>query len=104
MVDNESGLKEYELFESVYPSFSPSTSYRTTPSEYLITGKASGTYYYRVRAIDNAGNAGGWSNTVDIIVDIRPPEPPTPPAPSWAAIDDFDDESGQEDVPKESRI
>ncbi|MFH1774557.1 MAG: S8 family serine peptidase [Methanobacteriota archaeon] len=88
-----SGLKYYQLQESNSPTFS-TTNYYTSLTSYYITGKSSGTYYYRVRAIDNAGNAGSWSNNVDIIIDIKPPEPPTPPAPSWAAIDSFDDEFG----------
>ncbi len=76
-----SGLKQYQLQESTSPSFS-TVNYYTSLTSYYITGKSSGTYYYRVRAIDNAGNAGGWSNVVDITVDIPTPEPPTPPAPS----------------------
>ncbi|MFH1774397.1 MAG: alkaline phosphatase family protein [Methanobacteriota archaeon] len=88
-----SGLKYYQLQESTSPSFS-TTNYYTSLTSYYITGKSSGTYYYRVKAIDNANNAGGWSNTVDMTVDIPPPPTPAPPAPSWAAIDSFDDESG----------
>jgi predicted AlkP superfamily pyrophosphatase or phosphodiesterase len=93
VADEGSGLKHYELQESDSPSFN-TVSYYTTATSYLITGKSSGTYYYRVRAIDNADNTGEWSNTQDVIVDIPPPSEPEPPAPSWSAIDSFDDESG----------
>lgn len=93
VTDAESGLKHYELQESNTPTFQ-TTSYYTSATSYLITGKSSGTYYYRVRAIDNADNPSSWSNTQDVIIDIPPVEPPAPPAPSWSAIDSFDDESG----------
>ena len=36
-----------------------------------------GTWYWRVKAKDNAGNEGGWSSSQSFIVDVNPPSTPT---------------------------
>jgi len=49
----------------------------------LTSGEAlsDGDYSWRVRAIDNAGNVGDWSNTWSLTVSTAPPPPPPPPPP-----------------------
>jgi hypothetical protein len=61
-----------------------SSNYELAVAEAL----APDTYYWRVRAIDGAGNAGLWSESWSFTVSIAPPPPPPPrdntppPAPS----------------------
>jgi len=66
--DGCSGLSHYELQEDDSSSFPSPTTYTTSSSYYDFYDKADGMYYYRVKAVDNAGNAGNWSGWVDINV------------------------------------
>jgi len=51
-----------------------------TPPEYEVTGlAASTTYQLRVRAVDAAGNLGGYSTTLNITTSNNTPPPPTNP-------------------------
>ena len=41
-----------------------------------------GAHTARVRAVDAGGNIGAWSNTINFLIDIAPPQTPTPLAPA----------------------
>ena len=66
---------EYELQYDTDPAFtSPVTISHIADTEYTLSGLSDGiTYYWRVRAIDSAGNPGAYSNVVSFTVDITPP-------------------------------
>jgi hypothetical protein len=56
------GAWTYDLEESTAPTFvSTTVVYSGSNTSYSITGKANGTYYYRVRAGNGAGQS-GWTN------------------------------------------
>ncbi|MDD3804051.1 MAG: T9SS type A sorting domain-containing protein, partial [bacterium] len=60
-IDNYSGLKNYELEfddDSIFTNPSVITTIDTAYSASLVENK----YYWKVRAIDNCGNAGNWSS------------------------------------------
>ncbi len=58
----------YTLEEGTDPSFSaPSTVYDGPNLNWTTTGHTPGTFFYRVRAKNTAGN-GGWSNTQSVTV------------------------------------
>ncbi len=61
--DDKSGVKEYELAYSTYSNFADSVNIIVTASDADLTGLAVDTYYWRVRAIDNAGNISSWSSS-----------------------------------------
>jgi YD repeat-containing protein len=70
-----------------------STAYNGSATSDAISGKADGTYGYRVQAC-NAGACGGWSSTANVSVLLPPPAPASisvpgtssgPVAISWAA-------------------
>ena len=78
------GATNYKLQEAGNSAFSNSSTVYDGPStSKQFTGNVDGTYYYRVNSSNNCGPS-GWSNTVDITVDVAdpPPEPPTLSAPS----------------------
>ncbi len=57
---------------------SPEVSVSVTASAYTVTMPlADGRYYWRVRAVDAAGNAGAWSSAWTVWVDIDPAPAPT---------------------------
>lgn len=65
------GATSYTLQEDTNAGFTgPTTQYSGAGTSWNATGKAAGTFYYRVRAA-NASGAGGWSNTVLAVV--QPP-------------------------------
>jgi len=70
------GATGYDLEEATDAAFSsPTTVYQGANTTYNVTGKVSGTFYYRVRATNTWGNS-GWTagaNGCQII-------PPNPPA------------------------
>jgi PGF-pre-PGF domain-containing protein len=49
------------------------STYELTPAEALVAGA----YYWRVRAVDGAGNIGSWSENWSFAVSIAPPTPPS---------------------------
>jgi uncharacterized repeat protein (TIGR01451 family) len=64
----------YTLQEDDNSSFSsPATAYSGSGTSKSITGKAAGTYYYRVKATNSWGDS-GWSNVWS--VSVQPPNTP----------------------------
>jgi hypothetical protein len=103
-IDTGSGLGSYELLVSSDPTFNI-ISY-----DWIITGNPppnyggdcillSNTYYWKVRAIDNAGNIGGWSPPNYFISDGTAPlshvnslsssQPSVTFTVSWTGSDDY---------------
>jgi len=71
---------EYQLQESSSTSFSPYiTRYSGANTQVLVTGREVGVWYYRVRAVNAAGNASAWSNVQSFTV--------LPAAPVMTSID-----------------
>lgn len=71
-------VDHYEVYRSTTSGFTPSLANRiATPTglSYSDTGLAAGTYYYRVAAVDQAGNIGPASNEASAVVtaDTTPP-------------------------------
>ena len=74
--DALSGVKEYEYIISSDSSFT-STAFtgKTSDLSKSISSIGYGTYYYKVRAIDNYGNVGNWSDAeIFSIADATKPE------------------------------
>jgi hypothetical protein len=72
-------------FTTILDSWTPTTTSQA------VTGLTNDTYYFRVRAVDDDGEYGAWSNTEDIVVAIPPtpttPTPtPTPPIPGFPLV------------------
>ena len=72
--DDASGIKEYAVEYSVDSDFTGAISQTVTESELDISGLADGTWYWRVKAVDNVGNESAWSDvdtytiyTIDIV-------------------------------------
>jgi thermitase len=66
----------YTLQEDDNTSFSsPTTRYMGPATSYDVTGQRDGTWYYRVRASNGAGNS-GWSGTQPVTVNPLPYGPP----------------------------
>jgi uncharacterized membrane protein len=59
------------------------STYDLTPGEALVAG----TYYWRVRAVDNAGNASSWSENWSFTV--SPGSHPPPPTPATFIVSDL---------------
>jgi hypothetical protein len=76
------GAWNYDLEESPSPSFSASTLvYSGSSTSYSITGRADGTYYYRVRAGNGAGQS-GWTNGTNGCTVLRS----VPAAPGFLSV------------------
>ncbi len=68
-----SGAEGYRLEESATTGFSnASVVYSGTDTHVNLSGKGSGTYYYRVQATQGQIGPGGWSNTQTVTVDRKP--------------------------------
>ena len=72
------GVAKYDVYRSTTPGFTPSVANRIAQPigrNYIDTGLASGTYYYRVIAEDAAGNASAASNqaSASVTADTTPP-------------------------------
>jgi len=69
--DNKA-VSEYRVFRSTTAGFTPSSSNRIarvkTGTTYADRGAPAGTHYYRVRAVDKAGNVGPASNEASAVV------------------------------------
>jgi nitrogen fixation protein FixH len=79
--DATSGVASYTLQIDTSPSFN-SGNLRTitgiTGTSYTVTSPlADGTWYWRVRAVDNAGNTGTYTNHWSIVIDTVIPGAPT---------------------------
>jgi hypothetical protein len=62
-------------------------TYTTTNTNYNVTAPTTGTFFFRVCAVDNDGVLGPWSNVEDInITGGLPPPPPIPGFPLEAII------------------
>ncbi len=72
-----SGVKYEVRYSATADDFSASTVITTTEPTLNLSGLASGTWYWQVRAVDGAGNAGEWSTAAEsfFIEDIVAPEP-----------------------------
>lgn len=57
-----------------------------TNNVYTSTGLADENYSWRVRAVDNAGNASSWSSVWTLLVDATPPSAPTLTSPADNAL------------------
>jgi hypothetical protein len=68
-------ITAYELYESTSAAFSsPLLVYQNTGSSTTLTGRANGTYYYRVRACNGATNCSDWRTGGNpLVVVIQPP-------------------------------
>ena len=66
------GVKEYRVYRSTTPGFTPSAANRiatvSSGTTYTNSGVAAGTYQYVVRAADNAGNLSAISARVNVTV------------------------------------
>ncbi len=78
--DDYSGIKGYIVEYSVNSDFTNAVSILVTPSELDLSGLADGTWYWRVKAVDNAGNESAWSYSESFYTasnpDIDPPSVP----------------------------
>jgi hypothetical protein len=61
-------------------------SWTPTGTSHPLTGLSNGTYYYRVRAVDDDSVSSPWSNTESIVVAIPPPTTPPPPIPGFPVV------------------
>ncbi len=70
------GLSHYVLSYSIYPDFSISDSV-ITQDTFVTRNLPDTTYYWRVRAVDGAGNSSPWSEVWQFTIDTRAPDAPT---------------------------
>lgn len=77
--DPNGAIPEYRLQMSTSPDFQGfNTTWTTTSTSFLIEGLGEGSYHFRVRAQDDAGLNGPWSNTETVTVTIPPALPLNP--------------------------
>jgi hypothetical protein len=79
--DPDGTVDSYELQSSNDAGFSIIlATYPTTATNYNVSAPTSGTFYFRVRAVDDDGARGPWSNVEDITITggLPPPPPPIP--------------------------
>ncbi len=102
--DTLSGVKYYEVMVDDNPSFSsPIVDIYTASTNYSFSSNLTqGTYYWKVRAIDNVNNVGIWSSVYHFTIALNPPPSPTLLSPTnntWFNIAtltfDWTDVSGQ---------
>jgi hypothetical protein len=66
------GVDSYRVFRSTTSGFTPSAANRiatvSTGTTYADKGLATGTFFYRVRAVDKAGNVGPASNQAQAVI------------------------------------
>jgi len=74
--DNLSGVGQYEIQLANNPSFTNPITYLTSDTTNSISNLNDGTYYWRVRAEDNAGNLSGWSEVWSYEIDMTAPNTP----------------------------
>ncbi len=61
--DNKSGLKEYVVEYSFFADFSNAEEITVTDSELSLADLGGGYYYWRVKAVDEAGNVSDWNSS-----------------------------------------
>jgi titin len=85
VADGGVGNVEYEAQGSTSPTFATvGSSGWIRGTSFTFSSLSDGTtYYYRVRARDGFGQAGGWSNVERSTQDASPPSVPNFPAPDW---------------------
>ncbi|MHB9138981.1 MAG: pre-peptidase C-terminal domain-containing protein, partial [Victivallaceae bacterium] len=75
--DARAGLKQYEVQVDNNNDFSsPENTLTPAVSSADLSGMADGSYFWRVRALDNAGNWSNWSSSSSFSVDITAPSIP----------------------------
>ncbi len=77
--DNQSGVKEYIVQYSVNSNFSDVDTLTVTQSQIDLESLSDGTWYWRVKAVDNDGNTSIWSTTETFVIntlDLTPPDVP----------------------------
>ncbi|GAP20608.1 C39 family peptidase, partial [Leptolinea tardivitalis] len=86
-----SGISQYSIQVSADTNFTDPAAYLvnetvTNATSYAMTSNlpGDGTYYWRVRAIDDSGSTGAWSKR-SFTVDTLPPSPPVLSSPADAA-------------------
>jgi len=68
---DDAGIDHYELqIDDANTFTSPINTYNVSGLTRTVTGLTNGTYYFRVRAVDDWDLAGDWSNIEDIKVEI----------------------------------
>jgi hypothetical protein len=85
------GVDHYEVYRSTTTGFTPSVANRiATPAgtSYLDGGLPAGTYFYRVKAVDRAGNLSPSSNeaTASATADVTPPTVSLTAPPAGASV------------------
>lgn len=75
----EAGGTDFMVQESETPTFASNIIYLPTVNSIAVSGKASGTYYYTVKAHNAACWGPGWSlpRAVTVIIDAEPPTSPS---------------------------
>jgi hypothetical protein len=72
--DLEGAIDHYELQMSFFSDFSVIADQWSVPTtDHVVTGLSDGTFYFRVKTVDDKGASSSWSNTEDIIVDMSGP-------------------------------
>ena len=80
--DPDGCIAGYELQMDTTPTFQwPAITWTTNDTQIQATGLHDGTYYFRVRARDDKGLYGPWSNTIKVTVNT----PLTPSIDPWLA-------------------
>ncbi len=68
------GIANYQLQYAMNPSFTNTIQINTTDTFYQVPSRLIDTiYYWRVRAIDSAGNQSNWSSVWNFEIDTRAP-------------------------------
>ena len=91
------GIARYHVHRSTTSGFTPSAANEigtAAAAAYTDAAVAPGTYYYVVRAEDNAGNVGAPSPQTQVTVVAPPPPPPPPPTGGLVAAYSFDENGG----------
>jgi hypothetical protein len=77
--DDGCGIDHYVVSFDEDPDFDTPTEWTTTDTSFTIPIVLSdGVYYWRVKAVDAAGNETGWSESRSFEIDTDAPIPPTP--------------------------